>query len=260
MGSPKGCIELQRVSKVFVTTLGVVQAIRDLSFVVNRHEFVSLVGPSGCGKSTCLSLISGLQKPTIGSILLNGEPIQGPNRNVGYMLQKDLLMPWRTVMENVLFGLEIRRVNIFAARSKAEAYLDKYGLRGFENLYPWQLSGGMRQRVALIRTLVLDPEIILLDEPFSSLDFQTRLMLEEEICRILREEHKTVFLITHDISEAIAVSDRVLVMTRRPGRIKAEFEIQLARGAGSPIEARKAQEFNDYFVRIWKELEVDVRF
>ncbi len=251
-------IELRGVTQCFVNNDEVVVALSRLDFGVTKGEFVSLVGPTGCGKSTCLGLIAGVIKPSRGTVYVEGERVTKPNRRVGYMLQKDLLMPWRTVLQNVTFGLELRDVPEKEAREIALFYLQRYGLKGFDKHYPRQLSGGMRQRVALIRTLVLSPDIILLDEPFSALDFQTRLTLEEEVHRILRNEGKSALLVTHDIAEAIAMSDRVLVLTRRPGRIKAEHRIDLTLSGRSPLEARQSREFGDYFTHVWKELEIDV--
>ncbi|MEX2281784.1 MAG: ABC transporter ATP-binding protein [Gemmatimonadota bacterium] len=251
-------IELRNVSQYFVTKKDVVHALSELSFKILEGEFVSLVGPSGCGKSTCLGLISGLLAPASGEVLIDAEAVRGPNRHVGYMLQKDLLMPWRTVLENVMYGLEIRRVPKKEAVEKALEGLERYGLYGFAHRYPRELSGGMRQRAALIRTLLLGPDIVLLDEPFSALDFQTRLVIEEDVRNILTREGKTVLLITHDISEAIAMSDRVLVMSNRPGRIKTEYNIELSSGHDSPLMARESPEFSAYFTRIWKELDINI--
>lgn len=251
-------IEVQDVTKSFVSSDEVVVALKGIDFSVRKGEFVSLVGPSGCGKSTCLGLIAGVMKPSSGTIRVDGEVVTKPNQHVGYMLQKDLLMPWRTILENVVFGLELRDVPAKEARSIGLSYLERYGLKGFGQHYPRQLSGGMRQRAALIRTLVLSPDIVLFDEPFSALDFQTRLTLEEEMHRILKKENKTALLITHDIAEAIAMSDRVLVVTKRPGRIKASHRIELTSSGRSPLEVRQSPEFGDYFTTIWKELEIDV--
>ena len=251
-------IEVRNVSQHFVTTDDVVDALANFSFTLRTGEFVSLVGPSGCGKSTALGLISGLLSPSSGEVLVDSVPVKGPSRHVGYMLQKDLLMPWRTILENVMYGLEIRKVPRGPATVRATEALSRYGLAGFSSRYPRELSGGMRQRAALIRTLILEPEIVLLDEPFSALDFQTRLVIEEDVRKILKQEGKTVLLITHDIAEAVAMSDRVLIMTKRPGRVKADLEIALSTGHDSPIEARQAPEFSAYFTKIWKELDIHV--
>jgi NitT/TauT family transport system ATP-binding protein len=251
-------VELKHVTQHFVTKDDVVVALSDFSFSLREGEFVSLVGPSGCGKSTSLGLIAGVIRPSAGEVLVDNVLVTGPNRHVGYMLQKDLLMPWRTILENVMYGLEIRKVPRAQAVERALEALERYGLGGFATKYPRELSGGMRQRAALIRTLLLEPEIVLLDEPFSALDFQTRLVIEEDVRKILKREGKTVLLITHDIGEAVAMSDRVLVMTNRPGRVKTQIEVTLSTGHDSPLRAREAPEFSAYFARIWKELDIDV--
>jgi NitT/TauT family transport system ATP-binding protein len=255
---PTDAIRVDNLVMKFTGNTEVVTAIDGLSFSVRNREFVSLVGPSGCGKSTCLGLIAGLRRPSYGEIRVCSNPVVGPIRNVGFMLQKDLLMPWRTVIGNVLFGLEIQGKGGREAREKAIHYLERFGLQDFADHRPRQLSGGMRQRVALIRTLLVDPDIILLDEPFAALDFQTRLLLENELWRILLEERKTVLLITHDIAEAISMSDRILVMSKRPGRVKTTIDVRLARASGSPLEARKHPEFNRIFEQVWEQLDVDV--
>jgi len=250
-------IAVRSVSHYFVSKGAVVQALSGFSFELRVGEFASLVGPSGCGKSTALGLISGLLAPTHGEVYVDNQPVRGPNHHVGYMLQKDLLMPWRTILQNVVYGLEIRRVPREEARKRGMDALERYGLAAFANRYPRELSGGMRQRVAFIRTLILEPDIVLLDEPFSAVDFQTRLVLEEDVRRILQREGKTVLLITHDIGEAIAMSDRVIVMTDRPGRVKSEMDIVLSSGHESPIKARESPEFSAYFAKIWEELDIN---
>jgi NitT/TauT family transport system ATP-binding protein len=250
-------IKLSDVTVKFAGPSGVVTALRDLSFEVRQSEIVSLVGPSGCGKSTCLGLIAGLRTPTRGVVFVEGKRINGPSRNVDFMLQKDLLMPWRTVLENVVFGIELRGKPRAEMKELAEHYLRSFGLIEFANAKRSHLSGGMRQRAALIRTLLIDPKIILLDEPFSALDFQTRLVLEDEIWRLLKNEGRTVVLITHDINEAIAMSDRILVMSKRPGTLKREITVDLARVAGSPLEARNRPEFSTYFSEVWRTIDVD---
>ncbi|MFB5084898.1 ABC transporter ATP-binding protein, partial [Symbiobacterium thermophilum] len=226
------------------------------SLAVWPGEFVSIVGPSGCGKSTILSLIAGILRPTAGRVLLDGEPVSGPSRRVGYMLQRDYLFEWRTVTENCLIGPEVQRQDMARARDRVAGLLRKTGLSAFADAYPDQLSGGMRQRAALVRTLAIDPDILLLDEPFSALDFQTKLTLIDEVWSLLRSEQKTVLLVTHDISEAISMSDRVIVLSRRPGRVKSVHEIRFA-GPERPIpfQARSAPEYGGYFHRIWAELD-----
>jgi NitT/TauT family transport system ATP-binding protein len=257
MSVDQSAIKLRNVTVKFAGRSGVVTALRDLSFDVRRSEIVSLVGPSGCGKSTCLGLVAGLRVPTRGEVFVEGKKITGPSHNVGFMLQKDLLMPWRTVLENVVFGLELRGKGKAEMKDLAEHYLRSFGLIEFANAKPSQLSGGMRQRVSLIRTLLIDPKIIFLDEPFAALDFQTRLVLEDEIWSLLKGEGRTVVLITHDINEAIAMSDRILVMSKRPGTLKREIPVELARVAGSPLEARNRPEFSGYFAEVWRTIDVD---
>ena len=255
----QSAIKLCNVTVKFASRSGVVTALRDLSFDVRQSEFVSVVGPSGCGKSTCLGLIAGLRAPTRGDIYVEGKRVTGPSHDVGFMLQKDLLMPWRTVLENVVFGLELRGTAKAEMKDHAEYYLRSFGLIEFANAKPSHLSGGMRQRASLIRTLLTDPKIILLDEPFSALDFQTRLVLEDEVWNLLKSEGRTVVLITHDINEAIAMSDRVFVMSKRPGMLKREITVELARTAGSPLEARNRPEFGGYFSEIWRTIDVDLK-
>lgn len=230
-------------------------ALEGTTFQVRDKEIVGLVGPSGCGKSTILSLVAGLGFPTKGQVLLDGERVSGPSEKVGFMLQKDLLLPWKSVAQNVELGQKIRGVPKGERMEKANYLLDRYGLGEFHHKYPWQLSGGMRQRVALARTMAIDPEILLLDEPFSSLDYQTRLILQQDIYNILREQEKTVIFITHDIGEAITISDRVLVMTRRPGKIKMDIPIEMP-STQDLLKRRKTTEFGDYFQLIWDNLEI----
>ncbi len=242
-------VELNGVGLIYHERHGETSAIDDLSFQVERGEFVSIVGPSGCGKTSVLSLIAGIMEPSAGSISLTcGRP--------GYMLQQDHLLDWRTIEGNVLLGLEVQKALTPQSRAYAFGLLDTYGLGEFRSHYPRQLSGGMRQKVALIRTLATSPAVLLLDEPFSALDFQTRLRVSDEIFGIIKKEGKTAILVTHDISEAISMSDRVLVFTQRPTRLKCEHEIWLSAGA-SPIARRNAPEFKEYFNQIWKELDVN---
>lgn len=230
------------------------------SFAIEPGEFVSIVGPSGSGKTTLFNLIAGLATAPTGVISIDGVPVAGPSRRVAYMLQKDLLMPWRTALENVTLGLEIRGIPRGIARARALGYLQRYGLGGFEGAYPATLSGGMRQRVALIRTLVLDPELVLLDEPFSALDYQTRLMLEADLLRIIRDANCTAILVTHDIDEAVAVADRVIVLGGRPAHVKLERPIVLSDaidgGLRSPLLAREAPEFREHHHAIWAALDI----
>jgi NitT/TauT family transport system ATP-binding protein len=251
-------VELKNVSMNYHTLNGETQAIKNLSLDICNGEFVSIVGPSGCGKSTLLSLISGILKPTSGSITVNGECVTGPNGNVGYMLQKDHLFEWRTILKNATLGLEIKKKLNKETQGDVERLFDEYGLSDFKHHFPKQLSGGMRQRAALIRTLATNPDILLLDEPFSALDYQTRLAISEEIWLIIKKERKTAILVTHDISEAVASSDRIIVLTNRPAEIRNIHEIALTCDTRTPIACREAPEFRHYFNKIWKELDVHV--
>lgn len=229
-------------------------AVDGLSFSIAEGEFVSIVGPSGCGKTTVLSLLMGLIQPTTGSILVRGRPAGTCNSSVGYMLQRDHLLDWRTVEENVLLSLQVKHMLTDERRAHALRLIETYGLNEFRNHYPRQLSGGMRQKVALIRTLAFDPSLLLLDEPFSALDYQTRLRVADEIFAIIRREHKTAILVTHDIAEAVSMSDRILVFSDRPARLKAEHRVVLT-AENSPLLRRNAPEFAGLFDTIWKELE-----
>jgi NitT/TauT family transport system ATP-binding protein len=257
--SPK--VELRNVGLRYFGQEGETEALRDISLAVAPGEFVAIIGPSGCGKSTLLSLISGLFEPTEGSITVDGRPVSGPSRKIGYMLQQDYLFEWRTILQNAVLGAEIQGVPMAAARERARLLLTRYGLGQFLHHLPRQLSGGMRQRAALARTLCTEPDIVLLDEPFSALDSQTRLALADEISEILRREAKTVILVTHDIGEAISMAERVIVMSRRPGRIKSNHAIRFGSADGArpaPLKARNAPEFSGYFNTLWQELDVHV--
>lgn len=227
-------------------------AIQDLSFSVNEGEFVSIVGPSGCGKTTVLSLLTGLLPPTRGSVTLMGEPA-GKQDTIGYMLQRDHLLDWRTVEENVMLGLTVKHMLTPERRAHALELLERYGLLPFRSHYPRALSGGMRQKVALIRTLAFDPPLLLLDEPFSALDYQTRLQLADEVYAIIRREHKTAILVTHDIAEAVSMSDRVFVFSDRPAHLKSEHVIEM-HAEDSPLLRRNDARFAGYFNTIWREL------
>ena len=233
---------------------GETPALSDISFSVKEGEFVAIVGPSGCGKSTLLNLICGLLVPEAGEITLKGNPVLRERERIGYMLQKDHLFEWRSIYRNVILGLEIRRKCTEETLARAEAMLEQYGLAPFRNARPSELSGGMRQRAALIRTLVLEPELLLLDEPFSALDYQTRLTVCDDIATIIRREQKTAILVTHDLSEAISCADRVIVLGKRPARIRAVVPVHFAMENRTPFQCRSAPEFKEYFNEIWKEL------
>jgi NitT/TauT family transport system ATP-binding protein len=258
-GRPK--VELRHVGLRYFGRGGETEALKDISLSIAPGEFTAIIGPSGCGKSTLLSLISGIIEPTEGAVLVDGAPVTGPTRKVGYMLQQDYLFEWRTILDNTLLGAEIQGVDMRRARERATQLLTRYGLGQFLNHLPRQLSGGMRQRVALARTLCTEPDVVLLDEPFSALDSQTRLALADEVAQILRREGKTAILVTHDIGEAVSMAERVITLTRRPGQVKSDHAIRFASAGGerpAPFAARNAPEFNGYFNTLWKELEVHV--
>lgn len=254
----KAIVELHDIGMKYQSPNGEINALEKINFKVNTGEFVCIVGPSGCGKSTLLSIISGLLIPTYGKVLLDGEQVTGTSTKVGYMLQKDQLFGWRTILQNVLLGLEIQKALTPDAKEKAKNLLRTYGLFEFCNKYPNQLSGGMRQRAALIRTLVPNPQILLLDEAFSALDYQTRLTVSEDIYQIIKKENKTAILVTHDISEAISMADRVIILSQRPGTVKQILDINLTCSKRTPLNSREAPEFPYYFQKVWKELDIHV--
>lgn len=237
-------IEFNKVNKTFISEKEITNVLKNISFKVNQGEIVAIVGPSGCGKTTLLNLISGLIKPDDGNILIHGK--------IGYMFQKDNLFEWRNVYKNITLGLEINKKEI--NKSKIDEILKKYGLYEFKEYYPKQLSGGMRQRVALIRTLILNPDILLLDEPFSSLDYQSKIIVQEDIYKIIKESKKTTLIVTHDISEAIALADYVYVLSKRPSTIKAKHKINLNIDNKTPLKARNSIKFKEYFNILWEEL------
>lgn len=250
----KPLLEFQSVSYAYHNVGGETPAISSLSFSIYQGEFISIVGPSGCGKSTLLSLITGLLKEEAGSLLFYGEEIAKHPIHMGYMLQKDHLFEWRTIYQNVLLGPEIQRHLNRETKEKAASLLKQYGLWDFAKAKPAELSGGMRQRVALIRTLMTEPDLLLLDEPFSALDYQTRLTVGNEIGQILRKEKKTALLVTHDLAEAISLSDRVLVLSNRPATLKANVLLSFPSEQNSPLARRDTPAFKTYFQQIWKEL------
>ena len=250
-------LTLGNISFSYHELTGETPALENISFTVNPGEFIAIVGPSGCGKSTLLSIIAGLLIPKKGTIFLNEKPLISEKSKIGYMLQKDHLFEWRTVLSNVMLGLEIQKNVNENTRRKALEMLRLYGLEDFADAKPSQLSGGMRQRAALIRTLVLEPELLLLDEPFSALDYQTRLTVADDIWKIIKQEQKTAILVTHDLSEAISMADRVLILSTRPGHIVKDVPITFEDVPfASPMNRRNAKEFKAYFNFIWKELNV----
>lgn len=241
-------VSLEDVSLRYHSIGGETLAVSHISLEVASGEFISIVGPSGCGKSSLLSMLAGLLSPSAGQIEVGG--------TIGYMLQKDYLLEWRTIRSNALLGLEIQGKLTAENIAYVDQLLEQYGLGDFREHYPSQLSGGMRQRAALIRTLAIRPDILLLDEPFSALDYQTRLSVSDEIGSIIRREKKTAILVSHDIAEAISLSDRVIVLSNRPAQVKNIHSIRFAAENETPLQARDAPEFRNYFNTIWKELDV----
>ena len=247
-------LEVNDVSYAYHSRAGETYALSNISFQVQRGEFIALVGPSGCGKSTLLSLIAGLLRPESGSVLFDGETGERYQNKIGYMLQKDHLFEWRSIYGNVTLGLEIQKRLNKETKTQIEQMLQDYGLYKFRNARPSELSGGMRQRAALIRTLALEPELLLLDEPFSALDFQTRLTVCDDVASILRKEKKTAILVTHDLSEAVSMADRIIVLSKRPAHIKNILELKFSEAELSPFQRRNTSEFKEYFNRLWKEV------
>ena len=248
-------IQVRQAALTYQTAQGEVEALRSVTFDVEEGAFYSIVGPSGCGKSTLLGAIAGLEPLSGGEILVDGKPVHGPSASMGLMPQRDQLFPWRTIRDNVLLGLQVQKRNTPERRAHAMELLERYGLGEFARCRPGQLSGGMRQRCALIRTLAPEPKILLLDEPFSALDYQTRLAVSADIHAILRAEGKTAVLVTHDIAEAVSLSDQVVVLSQRPAVVKAIHDLSPL-GALTPMERRDGPEFHTYFNQIWKELEI----
>ncbi|MDG4656438.1 ABC transporter ATP-binding protein [Ectobacillus antri] len=247
-----GFLTIQEVSHCFFSAQEASLVLSDIDLEVQEGEFISFLGPSGCGKTTLLSIISGILTPLQGKVLLAGKP---PSRDIGYMLQQDYLFPWKTIEENIMTGLRITNTYDAATRSNALHLLSQVGLEGTESLYPRQLSGGMRQRAALVRTLAANPKLLLLDEPFSALDYQTKLKLEELVFSLLQEFGKTSVLVTHDIEEAIAMSDRIVLLRAKPGRIAKVVHVPEEIRRLSPFAARRHPAFTALFQSVWKELE-----
>ena len=242
---------IKNLKKCFHFDDGMTIALDGVDLTIYKNEFISIVGPSGCGKSTILSILAGLIDKTDGDIIVDD------NITVGYMLQKDSLFPWRTILDNCLIGLEIKGLKNEENISYVISLLEKYGLGEFIDKYPDNLSGGMRQRVALIRTLALRPDILLLDEPMSALDYQSRLSISDDIYKIIKNEKKTAIMVTHDIAEAVSMSDRVIVLTKRPGVIKSIYEINLD-GKSKPTNNRKLKDFSKYYDILWSDLDVHI--
>jgi len=247
-------LSLKEIELIYHTKQTETIALSNLSFEAKEGEFISIVGPSGCGKTTILSLIAGTLRPTKGAIFQNGNKIKGINTKASLMFQKDNLLEWLTIYKNVMLGPSLNHTSTKQTQEKVLGLLNKYGLGDFIKSYPKELSGGMRQRVALIRTLATSPEILLLDEPFSALDYQTRILVQDNVHEIIKNENKTALLVTHDISEAVAMSDKVIVLSARPACVKKEVYLNFDKTL-SPFERRKTTEFNAYFNEIWGALE-----
>ncbi len=246
-------LQYDKLSYFYQTKESEIHALNDVNFFVEQKSFASIVGPSGCGKTTMLSLTAGLLEPSSGEIKLGGKKIEKNDSRIGYMFQRDHLFEWRTIWQNIILGLEIQKKHKDAkALALAEELLKKYELYGFKNKKPRQLSGGMRQRVALIRTLVLNPSLLLLDEPFSALDFQTRLNVCDDVYQIIKSEEKTALLVTHDISEALSMSDKIVILSSRPATVKKELEISFE--GTTPLKKREDKNFGKYFEMIWRNL------
>ena len=252
-------LTLDRLSYTYHTLSGETKALANISFQIFPGQFIAIVGPSGCGKSTLLNIIAGQITNYVGTMNFFDSSTDFPHSpstllHIGYMLQHDHLFPWRTIYQNVCLGLEIKNAMTKENINYIDSLLKKYGLYDFKDKKPSQLSGGMRQRAALIRTLALNPKLLLLDEPFSALDYQTRLQVSGDIGNIIRENHKTAILVTHNLSEAISLADKIIVLTRRPGTIKKMVDISLTITDSSPLGYRSAPEFNEYFNEIWEDL------
>lgn len=245
-------LKMEGVGLTYQTPQRETEALKNVNFTVKKGEFIAIVGPSGCGKTTILSLIAGLIRPNSGKVYINGNEINSVSEKIGYMLQKDQLFDWRTVKQNITLGLEIKKLNLAENLDYATSLLEKYGLLEFIHHYPYQLSGGMRQRVALIRTLAFKPEVLLLDEPFSALDFQTRLAVCDDVYKIIKNENKTTVLVTHDISEAVSLADKIIVLTKRPATVKNVYEIKIDKP--TPFLKREDPNFSKWFNTIWKEV------
>lgn len=252
----KDILKIKEVTKKYQAKNGELEAIKNISLNVKQGEFISIIGPSGCGKSTLLSIIAGLEEKTSGEIWVEDNKIDGISEKIGYMLQKDSLLGWRTIYNNVLFGLEVSGKKNEENKAYVDMLLKKYNLYEFKDKLPSQLSGGMRQRASLIRTLAVKPKILLLDEAFSALDYQTRLMVTKDVYDILKNEEITMLMVTHDISEAISMGDRVVVLTNRPTTVKCIHTIDFEVEQRDPLNCRKSPKFSEYFDLLWKELDV----
>jgi NitT/TauT family transport system ATP-binding protein len=250
-------LELRNISMLYTQRGRRFEAIRDVSIAVDAGEFISLVGASGCGKTTLLRIVDGLITPTRGEVSVDGTPVTRPGPDRGFVFQQDALFPWRTVLDNVIFGLEVQGRKKSEARTRADDLIRLVGLRGFEQHFPHELSGGMRQRANLARALTIDPDVLLMDEPFASLDAQTREIMQSELLRIWRSNRKTVMFVTHQIDEAVYLADRVVVMTSRPGQIKAVLDVDIPRPRD--LSVKRTPRFLELVDEIWKMIEEEVK-
>ncbi|GAB4072741.1 ABC transporter ATP-binding protein [Barrientosiimonas marina] len=247
-------LTLDQVSHLYFSKKTYTKALDNISFSVKKGEFIALLGPSGCGKSTILSIMAGIFNHTSGRVYVNNQPLQQAQPNIGYMLQQDYLFPWKRIIENILLGPKLHHDHSSETQNRAAELLGQVGLSGIAGDYPESLSGGMRQRVALVRTLITNPDILLLDEPFSALDYQTKLRLEDLVWDLLQLYNKTSLLVTHDIGEAIAMSDRIIVMDSNPGTIAKTFEVPLELRNERPFMARRHSKYQLLFDKVWDEL------
>ena len=250
-------IQVRSAALTYQSADGEVEALRDISLAMDEGEMCSIVGPSGCGKSTLLGAVAGLEQLDSGSIVVDGEEVRGPSPRIGLMPQRDQLFEWKTILENVMLGLQVRQQDTPEHRTQVLSLLERYGLADFAQKRPSQLSGGMRQRCALIRTLAIQPRILLLDEPFSALDYQTRLAVSADIHAILRREGQTALLVTHDIAEAVSMSDRIFILSRRPAVVRAVHDLQELHSL-TPLQRRDHPSFHIHFNAVWKELDIHV--
>jgi len=248
-------IEARGIGKHYDVPGGEIEVLREIDFHADPGELVSFVGPSGCGKSTLFNVMTGLLQPTYGEVWVHGRNTTGtPTHEIGYVLQKDLLLPWRTIMQNVVLGLEVRKVPRSEARERAAELFEVYGMSGYEDRLPSQVSGGMRQRAALMRTMVMDPQVILMDEAYKALDYPLKIELESELLATVRRSGKAVVFVTHDIEEAVTLSDRVYVLKAHPGQVVEEIRVDLGTESLRIEERRLAPRFNDYYERIWRSI------
>ena len=258
--TPDSCImiEFRNINFSFAGRRETVEVLRNVSFACRENEILAVIGPSGCGKSTLLSLATGLRRPAAGEVLVDGKAVKGSDRRLGMLFQQTTLLPWRSVVENVELGLEIRGEPRASRRKRAIALIAQFGLAGFERKFPHALSGGMQKRAALAQTLAIEPTVLLLDEPFAALDAQTRVIIQNDVVKICRAGRRSMIIVTHDISEALAMADRVVVLSRRPATVKEIYEVPFSREAASVADAPATPGFSEYYKRIWDALDISI--